>query len=51
MLTKFSFDLISDLDLDISVIWDRIEKPQPAADGSVPKQDDYQLVLSLAYDF
>jgi len=51
MLTKFSFDLISDLDLDISVIWDRIEKPQTASDGTQPKQDDYQLVVSLAYDF
>ncbi|MDF7802019.1 DUF481 domain-containing protein [Pontiellaceae bacterium B1224] len=51
MLTTFSFDLISDLDLDISVVWDRIETPETAADGSVPKQDDYQLILSLAYDF
>ncbi len=51
MLTKLSFDLISDLDLDISVIWDRIEKPQTASDGTQPKQDDYQLVVSLAYDF
>lgn len=51
MLTKLSFDLIKDFDLDISLIWDRIEKPQAAADGTVPKQDDYQLIVSLAYDF
>jgi hypothetical protein len=51
MLTTFSFDLISDLDLDISVIWDRIETPEAASDGSVPKKNDYQLILSLAYDF
>jgi hypothetical protein len=51
MLTTLSFDLISDLDFDVSLIWDRIEKPQAAADGSVPKQDDYQLVFGLAYDF
>jgi len=51
MLTKLSFDLISDLDLDISVIWDRIEKPKTASDGTQPKQDDYQIVVSLAYDF
>jgi hypothetical protein len=51
LLTKLSFDLIKDLDLDISVIWDRVETPQPAADGSVPKRDDYQLIVSLAYDF
>ena len=51
MLTTLSVDLISDLDLDISFIWDRIEKPQADADGKVPKQDDYQLIVSLAYDF
>jgi putative salt-induced outer membrane protein YdiY len=51
MLTQLSFDLISDFDLDVSLIWDRTETPQPAADGSVPKQDDYQLIVSLAYDF
>lgn len=51
MLTKLSFDLFKDLDLDVSVIWDRIEKPQATADGSIPKQDDYQLIVSLAYEF
>jgi putative salt-induced outer membrane protein YdiY len=51
MVTTLSFDLISDLDLDVSLIWDRVEKPQAAADTTVPKKDDYQLVVSLAYDF
>jgi putative salt-induced outer membrane protein YdiY len=51
MLTKLSFDLFKDLDLDVSLIWDRIEKPQPKQDGSIPKQDDYQLIVSLAYEF
>ncbi|MEE9367731.1 MAG: DUF481 domain-containing protein [Pontiella sp.] len=51
MLTKLSFDVIKDLDLDVSIIWDRIEKPQAKTDGSVPEQDDYQLIVSLAYDF
>jgi putative salt-induced outer membrane protein YdiY len=51
MLTSLSFDLIGDLDLDVSLIWDRVEKPQPDADGAIPEQDDYQLIVSLAYDF
>ncbi len=51
MLTKLSFDLISDLDLDVSFIWDRTEKPQADKDGNTPEQDDYQIVVSLAYDF
>ncbi len=54
MLGTISFDLIGDLDLDVSVIWDRIEEPMPIDDGGVittPEQDDYQLIVSLAYDF
>ncbi len=50
MLSTLSFDLINDLDLDVTAIWDRIQKPQADADGVVPKQDDSQLIFSLAYD-
>ncbi|MEN7973504.1 MAG: DUF481 domain-containing protein [Verrucomicrobiota bacterium] len=56
MVTTLSFDLIGDLDLDISAIWDRIENPETTlADDGVtpvtPEKDDYQLIVSLAYDF
>ncbi len=54
MLGTISFDLIGDLDLDVSLIWDRIEKPTPIDDGvdiTTPEQDDYQMIVSLAYDF
>ena len=54
MLGTISFDLLGDLDLDVSVIWDRIEKPTPINEGGVittPEQDDYQLIVSLSYDF
>jgi len=51
LLTKLSFDLFKDFDLDVSLVWDRIEKPQQAADGRYPKKDDYQVIVSLAYDF
>ena len=51
MLGTVSFDLIGDLDLDISIIWDRVEQPQKAADGTTPDQNDYQLIVSLAYEF
>ena len=46
-----SFDLIGDLDVDISIIWDRIEQPQEAADGTTPTKNDYQTIVSLAYEF
>ena len=51
MISTVDIDLTDALDLNVSVVWDRIEEPQPNADGSVPEQDDYQLILGLQYDF
>lgn len=54
MLATISFDIIGDLDLDVSIIWDHIAEPTPIDDAgviTVPEQDDYQLIVSLAYDF
>jgi len=51
LITTLESDLFSDFDLDISFVWDRIEDPQPAADGTVPKQDDFQFILGLGYEF
>ena len=39
------------LDFDVSFVWDRTEDPQPNADGTVPKQDDYYLIFALGIDF
>ena len=59
LVTTLSYELIADLDIDLSFIWDRIEDPTPIEtdDGgggtivTTPEQDDYQLVVSIAYDF
>jgi putative salt-induced outer membrane protein YdiY len=52
LVTTLSMDLIGDnVDGDISLIWDRIENPTANENGEVPKQDDYQLIFSLTYDF
>ena len=51
VVSTLSTDLVSDLDLDVSIIWDRTEVPQIAEDGTVPEQDDYRMVISLTYDF
>ena len=51
MKTTLSFDLIKDFDLDISYVWDHIEKPQPKSDGSIPDRDDFQTIVSIAYEF
>ena len=60
MLAGFSFELIGDLDFDISLIWDRVEDPRPYPDPSddtdpprliTPEKDDYRLVFGLGYSF
>jgi hypothetical protein len=51
LLTTLSTDLIGNFDLDVSFVWDRIQDPQPRADGSIPEQDDYRLIIGLGYEF
>lgn len=51
LVTTLSSDFIGDLDLDLTLTWDRIQDPQPAADGRVPKQDDYRFTVAIKYEF
>jgi len=46
-----SVDITKQLDLDVSLIWDRISNPKVGADGIEPKPDDFQLVVGLGLDF
>lgn len=50
LTTTLSSDLSRDLDLDISLVWDRVEEPQPIFDGSVPEKNDFQLIMGVSYD-
>ena len=50
-VSTLSLELTRRLDLDVSFIWDRVTKPKPASDGTVPKQDDFRLVVGLGLDF
>jgi putative salt-induced outer membrane protein YdiY len=47
----FSVDLIGELDLDLTFVWDRVGDPQPDAAGNVPKKDDFRLSLGLGLSF
>ena len=49
--TTLSSDLTSKLDLDLTLQWDRVAKPQPKSDGTVPEKDDYRLIVSVKYEF
>ncbi len=46
-----SLELTKRLDLNVSFLWDRISYPKPNADGTVPKPDDFRLVVGLGVDF
>jgi len=51
LLTGLELELTRLLDLDVTLIWDRIQDPQEDADGVLPEQDDYRLVMSIGFDF
>ena len=44
-------ELTSMIDLDVSFIWDRIEKPQRANDGIRPKSNDFRTSIGLAIEY
>jgi putative salt-induced outer membrane protein YdiY len=51
IVTVLSSDLFGDLDLDISLEWNRTENPQAAEDNTIPEQDDYRFQVGLSYEF
>lgn len=50
-VSKLSYDINDIFEVTLSFIWDRIQEPTPQADGTVPKQDDFQLILGLGVDY
>jgi hypothetical protein len=51
MMGGFAIELTDSLDLDLSVMWDRIEEPQRDADGVLPEQDDWRYIVGLGWEF
>ena len=43
-------ELTRRLDLDLSVVWDRIQDPTPADDGRVPDQDDFYFFFGIGFE-
>ena len=44
-------ELWGDLDLDVSVIWDRVNEPEQLSDGTTPDQNDLRLFVGLGWEF
>ncbi len=51
MIAGFSIDITSLLDLDISLAWDRTEKPKADENGEFPEKNDYRLVVGFGIDY
>ena len=51
MVISFETEVTSLIDFDISLVWDRIQKPREAEDGTVPVQDDFRLTVGLTFEF
>jgi len=51
LITGFGFDLIGDLDFDISIVWDRTQDPRQNSNGTFPKKDDFRTIFGLGYSF
>jgi len=50
-ITTLSTEIIGDLELDVSFVWERVEKPRADEFGNVPEKDDYQLIFGVSYEF
>ena len=47
----FETELTRLLDLDISLVWDRIEQPRADSEGNAPKQNDFRILFGISFDF
>jgi putative salt-induced outer membrane protein YdiY len=47
----FEFEILKDIDLDLTFQWDHVGQPRPDADGVVPVKDDYRTIVSLGWEF
>ena len=51
MLLGIETDWTDILDFDITLVWDRTQLPQAGADGVVPEQDDFRMVIGIGLEF
>ncbi len=46
----FSIELTDMFDLDLSFVWDHTNTPQPDANDTIPRQNDYQFIIGFGID-
>jgi putative salt-induced outer membrane protein YdiY len=47
---SLEFELTGTIDLDLSIVWDRIQEPAADSDGNVPKQDDLYFFFGFTFE-
>lgn len=48
---KLDIELTKLLDLDISLVWDRVGDPETAENGLTPEKDDVRLIIGFGIDY
>lgn len=48
---RVEVEVYGDLDLDVGIIWDRINEPTPDSAGVVPDSDDVRFFVGLGWEF
>ena len=51
MIATFENELTNDLDLNVSLIWDRINSPVIDDQGNIPEVDDLKFMLGISYNY
>ena len=49
--TTLEYEIHKHLTLDLSLVWDRIAKPETGSNGQTPQPDDVQLITALGVHF
>ena len=49
--TSLKNEILDDLDLDFTFIWDYIQNPQEDEDGDRPKKSDYKFMIGVGYNY
>lgn len=48
---SLSIDIAKDLDLDLSLTWDRVGQPARESDGDLPEKSDFRYTVGLGWEF
>ena len=51
MIATIENELTGHLDLNVSLIWDRISQPTKDSSGNLPDPDDYRLLMGVSYTY